>query len=73
MGRPAVTRIVLAFMPLIETGFGQLYPSTAVLAAYLERQGFRTVQMDLNAPFFGHIVSDEELTASGGSCRCRSP
>ncbi|HEX9334660.1 MAG TPA: radical SAM protein [Pseudonocardiaceae bacterium] len=45
------TDLWLAFPPLVETNFGSFYPSTAVLAAYLERQGLRTVQDDLNEEF----------------------
>jgi hypothetical protein len=60
-----VTPIVLVLPPLVETNFGQIYPSTAVLAAYLVRHGCSVLQLDLNHEFFDHIVSDEELLAHG--------
>jgi hypothetical protein len=60
-----VTPIVLVLPPLVETNFGQIYPSTAVLAAYLVRHGCSALQLDLNHEFFDHIVSDEELLAHG--------
>jgi hypothetical protein len=41
----------LVFPPLVETNFGSFFPSTAVLAAYLEAQGVRTRQTDLNEEF----------------------
>lgn len=58
--------------PLVETNFGQLYPSTAVLAAYLQPRGLRTRQVDLNAAFFHHLVSDDELAASAAALYARS-
>lgn len=41
----------LVFPPLIETNFGSFYPSTAVLAAYLELHSIDTEQTDLNEEF----------------------
>ena len=41
----------LIFPPLVETNFGSFYPSTAVLAGYLEARGLRTEQTDLNEEF----------------------
>lgn len=67
----AVT-VVLVLPPLIETNFGQIYPSTAVLAAYLQPRGFETMQVDLNTAFFHHLVSDDELTASAAASYARS-
>ncbi len=64
--------VVLALPPLVETNFGQIYPSTAVLAAYLLPRGFAALQVDLNAAFFDHVVSDDELTASVGASYARS-
>ncbi|MEX1009284.1 MAG: B12-binding domain-containing radical SAM protein [Acidimicrobiia bacterium] len=64
--------VVLAFPPLVEMNFGEIYPSTAVLAAYLEPRGFGAVQVDLNARFLDHILSDEELTASSEGIYSRS-
>lgn len=45
------TDVLLAFPPLVETNFGSFYPSTAVLAGYLEAEGVRTDQVDLNEEF----------------------
>ena len=68
-----MTQVVLVFPPLVETNFGHIYPSTAVLAAYLAPRGFPVVQVDLNTIFFDHIVSEEELVSSSEgvyrSCR----
>jgi hypothetical protein len=67
-----MARQVLVFPPLVESGFGNLYPSTAVLAAYLQKHGFASVQVDLNNGFVHHMISDEELAlaVSGTYRRC---
>jgi len=64
--------IVLVLPPLVETNFGQIYPSTAVLAAHLEPRGFGTMQADLNAAFFYHLVGDDELATSAAALYTRS-
>jgi hypothetical protein len=64
--------VVLVLPPLVETNFGQIYPSTAVLAAYLQPRGFPAIQVDLNAAFFHHLVSDDELAASAAGLYARS-
>ena len=65
-------RVILVFPPLVERNFGGIYPSTAVLAAYLEQRGFPVEQIDLNAAFLEHVLSDEELTASSDGLYTRS-
>ncbi|MCH6161600.1 B12-binding domain-containing radical SAM protein [Streptomyces marispadix] len=51
MHRSTSGRAWLAFPPLVDTNFGSFYPSTAVLAAYLEAAGVDCVQADLNEEF----------------------
>ncbi|NLU71711.1 radical SAM protein [Streptomyces sp. HNM0575] len=51
MHRVTSARTWLAFPPLVDTNFGSFYPSTAVLAAYLEAAGIDTEQADLNEEF----------------------
>jgi hypothetical protein len=65
-------RVVLVLPPLIESNFGQIYPSTAVLTAYLESRGYPAIQVDLNAAFFDHLASDKELNASAEGMYARS-
>lgn len=64
--------IVLTFPPLVETNFGMIFPSTAVLAAYLHQHGLPATQVDLNAAFMDHILTDHELAASGDGLYTRS-
>ena len=65
---------VLVFPPLVESGFGNLYPSTAVLAAFLGMHGFASTQVDLNNAFVHHMISDDELTvAASGTLRRSEP
>jgi len=67
-----VARVVLVLPPLVETNFGQIYPSTAVLAAYLGPKGFSAIQVDLNAAFFDHVIGNDELASSSTGVYSRS-
>ena len=58
-------RIALVFPPLVETNFGSAFPSTAVLAAYLEREGLDAVQVDLNERFAEFLLSPAVLNDLG--------
>jgi Radical SAM superfamily len=64
--------VVLVFPPLVESGFGNLYPSTAVLAAFLQVHGFSSAQIDLNNAFVHHMISDDELMAAASGTYRRS-
>jgi Radical SAM superfamily len=55
--------VCLIFPPLVESNFGSYFPSTAVLAAYLEAEGIRTTQVDLNEEFADYLLADETLQA----------
>ncbi len=54
-------RVTLIFPPLIETNFGSFYPSTAVLAAFLEAHGIGSAQEDLNEEFALHLLREDML------------
>ncbi len=71
-----MTTVLLALPPLIQSNFGQIYPSTAVLASYLVDRGHdpqRIRQIDLNDRFVDHILDRRELeiVASGGLSRAK--
>jgi hypothetical protein len=53
--------VTLIFPPLIESNFGSFFPATAVLAAFLEQNGVRCVQEDLNEAFAMYLLSEEVL------------
>lgn len=53
--------VLLVFPPLVETSFGNIYPATAVLSAWLEKQGITAQQRDLNAEFSEYLLSDTVL------------
>ncbi|MGW7469470.1 B12-binding domain-containing radical SAM protein [Streptomyces xantholiticus] len=53
--------IGLVFPPLVESNFGSFYPSTAVLAGFLEQRGLTTFQRDLNEEFAEFLLRPEEL------------
>lgn len=55
----------LAFPPLVETNFGGFFPSTAVLAAYLEAHGIATEQADLNERFALRLLDPDLLDTVG--------
>lgn len=65
--------VVLAFPPLIESNFGSFYPSTAVLAAYLERAGIAARQFDLNEPFADFLLSEPVLARMGAGQMADAP
>ena len=67
-----MTDVVLVFPPLVERNFGSIYPSTAVLAAYLQARDRQVVQLDCNRLFLEHMLSERELTASLGGAYQRS-
>ncbi|MFJ9444309.1 B12-binding domain-containing radical SAM protein [Kitasatospora sp. NPDC101235] len=60
--------VMLLFPPLVESSFGSLYPSTAVLAAWLRQHGFSSVQRDLNSEFAEYLLTERNLArlAAGG-------
>jgi Radical SAM superfamily len=62
-------RVALVFPPVVSTNFGNYYPSTAVLSAYLERQGVATSQHDLNEEFALHLLSPGMLSRLAGGWR----
>ncbi|RFU83255.1 radical SAM protein [Streptomyces triticagri] len=53
--------IGLAFPPLVESNFGSFYPSTAVLAGFLQSHGISTWQCDLNEEFAEFLLQPEQL------------
>lgn len=53
--------VALVFPPLVETNFGNYYPSTAVLAGYLSAKGIYSVQADLNEDFTIYLLEPESL------------
>jgi radical SAM superfamily enzyme YgiQ (UPF0313 family) len=61
-----VSDIALIFPPLVDTNFGSYFPSTAVLAGYVETIGFSARQLDLNEDFAEHILSPAVLDAVRG-------
>ncbi|MEU1019606.1 radical SAM protein [Streptomyces sp. NPDC005898] len=61
---PEDTDVWLLFPPLVESNFGSFFPSTAVLAAYLEQQGIGTVQTDLNEEFALWLLHSRESDRS---------
>lgn len=63
---------VLVFPPLVESGFGNVYPSTAVLAAYLGDRGHQVRQIDLNNAFIEHLIDHEELSLAADAAFRRS-
>ncbi len=65
------TDVWLAFPPLVETNFGSFYPSTPVLAAYLESRGIRTEQTDLNEEFALWLLRPAAAAARASDSRLR--
>lgn len=57
--------VSLLFPPLVETSLGAIYPSTAVLAAYLEQADVSTEQLDLNGDFADFILNRDVLKRLG--------
>lgn len=57
------TQVALVFPPLVETNFGSIFPSTAVLTAHLAQQNLSAAQFDLNERFADHLLSEPVLTA----------
>jgi hypothetical protein len=58
--------VCLIFPPLVESNFGSYFPSTAVLAAYLEAEGITATQVDLNEEFADYLLDEETLRAIVG-------
>lgn len=58
-------RAALVFPPLVETNFGRLYPSTAVLAAFLESRDIATTQLDLNEDLALYLLRTDVLRRMG--------
>ncbi|MBA2808635.1 radical SAM protein [Streptomyces sp. KM273126] len=54
--------IGLVFPPLVESNFGSFYPSTAVLAGFLDNRGLDVWQRDLNEEFAEFLLGPAELT-----------
>ncbi|MGW4704486.1 B12-binding domain-containing radical SAM protein [Streptomyces sp. NPDC004285] len=57
--------VVLAFPPLVESSFGRYFPSTAVLAGFLQSRKVRTHQWDLNEEFALHLLDPGHLAEAG--------
>lgn len=53
--------VALLFPPLVNTGFGNYYPSLAVLAGFLKREGIHSIQLDLNEALAEHLLQDHIL------------
>src|SRR5581483_5834377 len=53
--------VALIFPPLVTTNFGNYFPSTAVLAAYLSTRGITAKQIDLNEDFMDYLLRPEHL------------
>ncbi|WP_031076068.1 B12-binding domain-containing radical SAM protein [Streptomyces sp. NRRL S-118] len=53
--------IGLVFPPLVESNFGSFYPSTAVLAGFLQDRGLEVWQHDLNEDFAEFLLAPAEL------------
>jgi len=62
---PQNPEIALIFPPLVETNFGCYYPSTAVLAGYLDSRGIGSCQYDLNEEFAVYLMQAERLDSMG--------
>ena len=58
-----MSNVALLLPPLVERNFGSIYPSTPVLAAFLQSRGIHATQIDLNTCFLDHILSERELRA----------
>ncbi|MFG3287127.1 B12-binding domain-containing radical SAM protein [Streptomyces sp. NPDC048111] len=58
--------VTLIFPPLIESNFGSFFPSTAVLAAFLEENGIGCSQEDLNEEFALFLLEDACLDRLAG-------
>lgn len=61
MADASVPRIALIFPPLVETNFARYFPSTAVLAAYLDSRGLKVTQLDLNEEFALYLAHSDRL------------
>lgn len=57
--------VCLVFPPLVASNFGLIYPSLAVLSAYLDSHGIRSQQEDLNEEFALFLVETERLRSLG--------
>ncbi|KQX57446.1 MULTISPECIES: radical SAM protein [unclassified Streptomyces] len=57
--------VVLAFPPLVESSFGRYFPSSAVLAGFLQSRKVRTHQWDLNEEFALHLLDPGHLAEAG--------
>lgn len=58
-------KVALLFPPLVNTAFGDLYPSTAVLAGFLEVNRVECRQLDLNAAFALTLINEDRLRQLG--------
>lgn len=57
--------VVLIFPPLVETNFGNYYPSTAVLSGFLRSYGVEVGQIDLNERFALSLLEEDHLISLG--------
>lgn len=55
--------VLLVFPPVVYSNFGRYYPSTAMLAAYLDSHGVRTAQWDLNQLLLESLIEHSHLAA----------
>lgn len=53
--------VMLIFPPVVYSNFGRYYPSTAALASYLEANGVKTAQDDLNQTLLESLVGPQHL------------
>ncbi len=70
----ASPEVLLIFPPVVYSNFGRYYPSTAVLAAFLDANGVPTAQLDLNQALLewsvgptsirGVLTHEEQLLSS---------
>jgi hypothetical protein len=57
--------ISLIFPPLVWSAFDSVYPSTAVLSAFLRQHGIATTQDDLNGEFASFLIDGPLLSRLG--------
>lgn len=54
---------VLIFPPLVETNFGKIFPSCAVLAGYLATRSVKCREYDLNEEFARYLLEPSQLAS----------
>src|SRR5215469_7931665 len=61
----SVSAVSLIFPPLVWSAFDSVYPSTAVLSAFLRQNGIATTQDDLNDEFANFLIDGPLLSKLG--------